>query len=415
MFDYFDIAKVLVVAPLRVANNVWKQETEKWEHLNGLKISVATGTEKERLAALRQKADIYVINRENVVWLLEQKNLPFDYDCLVVDELSSFKSHQSKRFRALVKARPSVKRVIGLTGTPSSNGLMDLWSEFRLLDLGQRLYRFIGQYRNQFFVPDKRNGQVIFSYKPLPNAEEQIYERISDITISMRAVDHLQMPELLTVEHKVGLSAKEREQYEVLKKELTVNLENENITAANAAALSNKLSQMANGAVYNDDGDVTHIHDRKLDELEDLIEQANGKPALIAYWYQHDLARIMERLRKLHIPFAHLDKQGTIEMWNRGELPVALIHPASAGHGLNLQSGGSTIIWFGITWSLELYSQTNARLWRQGQTAETVVIHHILTESTIDERIMEALASKDRTQSALIDAVKANIATEALC
>jgi len=409
MFDYFDISKVLVVAPLRVANNIWKQETEKWEHLHGLKISVATGTETQRMSALRQKADVYVINRENVVWLLEQKSLPFDYDCLVLDELSSFKSHQTKRFRSLIKARPGVKRVIGLTGTPSSNGLMDLWAEFRLLDLGQRLYRFIGQYRDQFFVPDKRNGQVIFSYKPLPNAESKIYERISDITISMKAVDHLQMPELLAVEYKASLSSKEREHYDVLRKELTVNLENDDITAANAAALSNKLSQMANGAVYNDDGGVTHIHDRKLDELEDLIEQANGKPVLVAYWFRHDLARIIERLNKLHIPFAQLDKPKDIERWNNGELSVALIHPASAGHGLNLQSGGNTIIWFGLTWSLELYQQTNARLWRQGQTAETVVVHHIIAKGTIDERVMKALSEKDRTQTALIEAVKANL------
>ena len=409
MFDYFDVGKVLVIAPLRVCTNVWKQEAEKWEHLRGLRVSVAVGTERERLAALRVKADVYVVNRENTQWLIEKSSVPFDFDMLVVDELSSFKNHQAKRFRSLMKVRPKVKRVVGLTGTPSSNGLMDLWAEFRLLDMGKRLGRFIGQYRIDYFVPDRRNGQAIFSYKPLPNAEKRIYERIGDITISMKAVDHLEMPELLTVEHKVSLSAAERKRYDDLKQELVLSLDGEEVTAANAAALSGKLSQMANGAVYSDDGGVIKIHDAKLDELEDLIEQSNGNPALIAYWYQHDKARIEERLRKLHIPFTQLDPSDSITRWNRGELPVALIHPASAGHGLNLQTGGSTIIWFGLTWSLELYQQTNARLWRQGQTAETVVIHHIITEQTIDEQIMRALAHKDKTQSALIEAVKANL------
>lgn len=409
LYDYFDVSKVLVIAPLRVCTNVWKQETEKWSHLQGLKVSVAVGTEQERLAALSAKSDIYVLNRENTQWLVEKSGVPFDFDMLVIDELSSFKNHQSKRFRSLMKVRPKVKRIVGLTGTPSSNGLMDLWAEFRLLDMGRRLGRFIGKYRTDYFLPDKRNGQVIFTYKPLPNAEKRIYDKIGDITISMNATDHLQMPELLMVEHKVQLSESERERYEKLKRDLVLTLKDGEVTAANAAALSGKLCQMANGAVYGDDGDVIGIHDRKLDELEDLIEQANGKPVLVAYWFKHDLERIVERFQKLHIPFAHLDKQGTIEMWNRGELPVALIHPASAGHGLNLQSGGSTLIWYGLTWSLELYQQTNARLWRQGQQSETVVIHHILTEDTIDSQIMAALAKKDKTQADLIAAVKANL------
>lgn len=328
---------------------------------------------------------------------------------LVIDELSSFKNYQSKRFRSLMKVRPKVKRVVGLTGTPSSNGLMDLWAEFRLLDMGQRLGRFIGKYRTDYFLPDKRNGQVIFTYKPLPDAEKRIYAKIDDITISMNVTDHLQMPELLMVEHKVQLSESERERYDKLERDLVLTLKDSEVTAANAAALSGKLCQMANGAVYGDDGEIIEFHDRKLDELEDLIEQANGKPVLVAYWFQHDKARITNRIQKLHIPFAHLDKRGTIEMWNRGELPVALIHPASAGHGLNLQAGGSTLIWYGLTWSLELYQQTNARLWRQGQQSETVVIHHILTEDTIDSQIMAALAKKDKTQADLIAAVKANL------
>ena len=409
LYDFFDVGKVLVIAPLRVCTNVWKQEAEKWAHLRRISVSVAVGTELERLAALRTKADIYVLNRENVQWLIEKSGVPFDFDMMVIDELSSFKNHQSKRFRSLMKVRPRVKRIVGLTGTPSSNGLLDLWAQFRLLDMGQRLGRFIGKYRTDYFQPDKRNGQVIFTYKPLPNAEEQIYEKIGDITISMKATDHLQMPELLTVNHTVDLSDDERERYEELQRNLVLTLINGEVTAANVAALSGKLCQMANGAVYGDNGEVNEIHTQKLNELEDLIEQANGKPVLVAYWFQHDKARISERLAKMHIPFAHLEKKDTIAMWNRGELSVALIHPASAGHGLNLQAGGSTLIWFGLTWSLELYQQTNARLWRQGQQADTVVIHHIITKCTIDEQILIALQRKDKTQSALIDAVKAQL------
>ena len=409
LFDSFEAHRILVIAPLRVARDTWPEELQKWEHLSELQFSVAVGTEAERKSALWKRADVYIINRENVEWLIEESGLPFDFDMLVIDELSSFKNHQSKRFRSLMKVRPRVKRVVGLTGTPSSNGLMDLWAQFRLLDMGQRLGRFIGKYRTDYFVPDKRNGQVIFSYKPLPNAEERIYDNIKDITISMNATDHLKMPELLTVEHKVKLSETERERYDELKHDLVLTLASGEVTAANAAALSAKLCQMANGAVYGDEGAVIEIHDRKLDELEDLIEQANGKPVLVAYWFQHDKARIAERLQKLSIPFAHLDKPDTMAKWNNGELPVVLIHPASAGHGLNLQAGGSTLIWYGLTWSLELYQQTNARLWRQGQSAETVVIHHILTENTIDGQIMAALAKKDKTQADLIAAVKANL------
>ena len=409
MFDYFDVGKVLVIAPLRVCTNVWRQEAEKWAHLQGLRISVAIGTEYERLAALRAKADVYVLNRENIQWLIDESRLPFDYDMVVIDELSSFKNHQSKRFRSLMKVRPKVKRVVGLTGTPTSNGLMDLWAEYRLLDMGQRLGRFIGQYRTDYFVPDKRNGQVIFSYKPLPDAEKRIYDKIADITISMKATDHLNMPELISCEYEVKLSEEELQRYNDLKSRLVLQIPDGEITAANAASLSGKLCQIANGAIYTDDGDAIAIHDRKLDALEDLIEAANGKPVMVAYWFRHDLARISERLRRLHIPFSQIDTPESIRRWNAGELPIALVHPASAGHGLNLQSGGSAIIWFGLTWSLELYQQTNARLWRQGQKAETVVVQHIVAKGTIDERILSALSTKDRTQSALIAAVKAEL------
>lgn len=406
--DSFLIRKVLVIAPLRVARDTWPAEIEKWDHLHGLTYSVAVGSEQERRAALLRTADVYIINRENVRWLVEESGLPFDYDMVVVDELSSFKSYQAKRFRSLLKVRPAVKRIVGLTGTPSSNGLMDLWAEFRLLDMGKRLGRFITHYRSCFFTPDKRNGQVVFSYKPLPGAEDEIYRLISDITISMKAADHLKMPECVLNEVKVGLSEKEREIYDTFKRELVVSLGGHEIDAGNAAALSNKLSQMANGAVYGENKQVLTIHDRKLDALEDLIEAANGKPVLIAYWYRHDLERIRERIQKLHIPFSMMDTSESIRRWNRGELPIGLVHPASAGHGLNLQAGGSTLVWFGLTWSLELYQQTNARLWRQGQKS-TVVIHHIIAGGTIDERIMAALRKKEKSQAALIDAVRADL------
>lgn len=409
LFDSFEIHKVLVIAPLRVARDTWPAEIEKWDHLSGLIVSVAVGTEAERKAAMKKQADIYVINRENVQWLIDQSGLPFDFDTIVVDELSSFKNYQAKRFRSLMKVRPTVSRMIGLTGTPSSNGLMDLWAEFRLLDMGKRLGRFITAYRNNYFMPDKRNGQVIFSYKPLPGAEAAIYKAISDITISMKSTDYLPMPELVSSEYTVRLSDEEEERYEEMKRDLVLQLPDGDITAANAASLSNKLCQMANGAVYDDTGEVLPVHDQKLDALEDIIEAAGGKPILVAYWFKHDLKRIEERLKMLKVPYSRMDTTDSIKRWNAGMLPVGLIHPASAGHGLNLQSGGSCIVWYGLTWSLELYQQTNARLWRQGQTSETVVVQHIVTKGTIDERILKALSAKDHTQSALIAAVKADL------
>ncbi len=305
-----------------------------------------------------------------------------------------------------MKVRPKIKRVVGLTGTPSSNGLMDLFAEFKVLDMGERLGRLIGQYRNQYFQPDKRNGQIIYSYKPLSYAEKAIYDKISDI--SMKATDHLKMPELVSTEYPVKLSDKECEKYEDMKSELVVELGGNEITAANAAALLNKLSQMANGAVYTDEREIVEIHERKLDALEDIIESMNGKPLLVAYWFKHDLERICTRLQNLHIPFSRLDTEQNIRDWNSRKYPVALIHPASAGHGLNLQEGGSTLVWFGLTWSLELYQQTNARLYRQGQK-NTVVIQHIITENTVDERILKALQRKDKTQAALIYALKAEV------
>ena len=400
----FEVGKVLVIAPLRVARDTWSTEIHKWDHLKGLTYSIVIGTVDERKSALKKKAHIYLINRENVSWLIEESGFPFVFDMVVIDELSSFKSYQAKRFRSLLKVRPKLKRIVGLTGTPSSNGLMDLWAEFRVLDLGKRLGRFITHYRNTYFQPDKRNGMVIYSYKPLPGAEDAIYEQISDMTISMKAVDHLNMPECVFNEVSVSLSKEERSKYDTLRDDLILSIGESEIDAANAASLSNKLSQMANGAVYGSDQSVIKIHDHKLDALEDLIESANGKPVLVAYWFKHDLERIKARFKVREIKTSK-----DITDWNDGKIPVAVIHPASAGHGLNLQAGGSTLIWFGLTWSLELYQQTNARLWRQGQKSATVVIHHIVTEDTIDELILKALHKKEKSQNALIDAVRVTL------
>ena len=409
MYDTFEVSKVLIVAPLRVAKVTWSDEIDKWDHLSHLTYSVAVGSEKERLSALKKKADLYMINRENLQWLIEKSGLPFDYDMVVLDELSSFKSWQSKRFRAFMKVRPKLQRVVGLTGTPSSNGLMDLFAEFKCLDMGERLGRFITQYRNAFFIPDRMNGQVVYSYKLRPFAEEEIYRRIGDITISMKALDHLKMPELIENRYPVYMDDGEKQQYESMKKNLILPyLENEAITAANAAALSGKLCQMANGAVYSDEGSVVHIHDRKLDALEDIIEAAQG-PILLCYWFKHDLERITKKLDELKVEYARISSDGSIRMWNEGKFQVGLIHPASAGHGLNLQAGGNHIVWFGLTWSLELLEQTNARLWRQGQRAETVVVQYLVTAGTIDERILDAISKKEKDQNALIDAVKAQL------
>ena len=399
----FEVRKVLIVAPLRVARDTWPAEIHKWDHLRSLTYSVAVGTETERMTALMTKANLHIINRENLDWLINKSGLPFDYDMVVIDELSSFKSHQSKRFRSLLKVRPRLKRIVGLTGTPSSNGLMDLWAEFRILDMGERLGRFITGYRERFFLPDKRSAQMVYSYKPAPGAEQSIYDRISDITISMKSCDFLTMPECVINEVAVRMDAREKQIYDSLRQTMVAKLEGKEIDAVNAASLSGKLLQIANGAVYDDDRKYHHIHDRKLDALEDIIEAANGKPVLVAYWYKHDLQRIRQRFSVREIK-----SSADILDWNAGKIPVAVIHPASAGHGLNLQSGGNTMVWFGLTWSLELYQQTNARLWRQGQK-DTVVIHHIIAKDTIDERVMAALRKKEQTQTALIDAVRAEL------
>lgn len=410
MFDRFEVTKVLVIAPLRVANTVWSDEIEQWAELRHLRYSKIVGTPRKRKVALQKDADIYIVNRENLPWLVEQCSPYFKWDMVVIDELSSFKSWQSKRFKAFMAMRPYMKRIVGLTGTPSSNGLMDLFAEFKVIDGGERLGRFIGEFRSRYFEEGRRNGNIVYEYIPMDYAECQIQDKISDITISMKALDYLEMPELISTKKLVRMTEKEKEKYIQFKKEYVLSeIDGLEVTAANAASLTNKLVQLSNGAVYSDDHMVVTLHEQKLDALEDILESANGEPVLVAYWFKHDLARIMGRLEKLKVKSRVLKTEEDIREWNKGNVPVGLLHPAGAGHGLNLQKGGHHLVWFGLTWSLELYQQTNARLWRQGQEAETVVIQHIVTEGTIDEEILKALENKDAQQERLIEAVKAQV------
>ena len=403
MHNRFEITKALVIAPLRVAENVWDAEAKKWDHLKHLRIVKVLGSKSERIQALNTSADIYVINRENTKWLVDYYQKDWPFDLLVLDELSSFKSHRAKRFKALRKVRPLCKRVVGLTGTPAPNGLLDLWSQVYLLDSGKRLGKTITGYRERYFLPDKRNRHVVFSYKPKAGAEEAIYERLSDICISMKNKDYLNIPERIDNIVPVKLPPKNMEQYRQLERELLLPLLEGDVVAGSAAVLTNKLLQMTGGTVYDEDGGVQEIHDEKLNALEDLIEAANGKPVLIYYAYRHELYRIQKRF-----DCRVLDKPQDIEDWNKGEVPVMLAHPASAGHGLNLQDGGSTIIWFGLPWSLELYQQANARIHRQGQR-NTVVVHHLVAKGTIDEDVMQVLKNKEAGQEALLQAVKARV------
>ena len=403
MFDYFDAVKVLVIAPLRVAENVWDTEALKWEHLKHLKIAKILGTEKERIQGLNATADIYVINRENVKWLVDRCGKHWPFDMVVIDELSSFKSHQAQRFKALRKVRPLIKRVVGLTGTPAPNGLIDLWSQVYLLDGGKRLGKTITGYRERYFLPDKRNQHMVFTYKPKEDAEAAIYEKLSDICVSMKAEDYLKLPERINNIIPIHLPKKAKAKYDQLERDLLLPLVDTDVVADTAAVLANKLLQMANGAVYDEHGGVQKIHDAKLKALEDVIEAANGKPVLIFYAYKHDLARIQK-----HFKVRTLDTSEDINAWNKGEVPIMLAHPASAGHGLNLQAGGSTIVWFGLTWSLELYSQANARLYRQGQR-QNVIIHHLVAKDTMHEDVMRVLENKEAGQAALLQAVKARV------
>ena len=406
MYDYFDVAKVLVIAPLRVASTTWEEEVEKWDHLKDLRISKVLGSEKQRVAALYKKADIYIINRENVTWLVNWFDADWPFDMVVIDELSSFKSSKAQRFKSLKKVRPFIKRLVGLTGTPAPNGLIDLWPQIYLLDGGERLGKTVTGYREKFFLPDKRNQIMVYTWKLKEGAQDTIYEKLSDICVSMKAKDYLELPERMDNVIPVELPKKAKEQYDRLEKELILSVEDADVLAGSAAVLANKLLQVANGAVYDEDGEVKHIHDEKLKALDELMEAASGKPVLVFYGYQHDKDRLLHHLKKLKPRLLQSDKD--IKDWNQGKVQVLLAHPASAGHGLNLQTGGNIIIWFGLTWSLELYQQANARLWRQGQK-QTVVIHHIIAKDTIDERVMKALEDKDVSQAALIEAVKARM------
>ena len=413
MFDSFDVGKTLVIAPLRVAKTVWPEERETWEQASFLQMSVMVGSAKQREAALAAPADVYVVNRENVKWLvdyLEKRRIPWPFDMVVIDELSSFKNHQSQRWKALKKVRSKIQRIVGLTGTPAGNGLMDLWAETCLIDNGQRLGRFIGRYREAYFRAAGMNPYtgVVFNYVPLPGAEEAIYSRISDISVSMKALDYLDMPDQVAVRHYVDMDASERAAYDNMRDDLLVKLGDDTIDAANAAVLSGKLLQMANGAIYNDAHEMKKLHDKKLEALADLIEQANGQNVLVAYWFQHDHERIREYLTELGYAPRDLKTDADIADWNAGKIQVGMISPASAGHGLNIQKGGHILIWFSLVWSLEMYQQTNARLWRQGQK-EVVTIHHILTRDTVDEDVLKALEKKDTTQQNLIVAVKAHL------
>ncbi len=400
LLDFFDIGRVLVVAPIRVARDTWPKEIAKWSDLTGLSYSVVVGTEKERRAALQRPAFIYICNREVVSWIVDEGY--FNFDCLVIDELSSFKSHQAKRFKSLKKVRGTCKRIIGMTGTPGD--LLSLWSQIYLLDGGARLERFITAYRDRYFVPDKRNREVIFSYKPKEGAEDAIYKKISDICISMKAADYLNLPDKVISNVEVEMDEKEQQMYDQLKADLILPFADGDIDAQSAVGLSNKLLQMSTGDVYDENGNTKHVHDRKLDAVEDLIEAANGKPVLIAYWFKSTREALINRFGAVPI-----DTPEDIKRWNNNEIPVAIIHPASAGHGLNLQEGGAChLIWVTLPWSLELYDQCNGRLYRNGQT-NTVTIQHVITKGTIDEDVLAALETKNCTQDAIIEAVKARI------
>ncbi|SDT85784.1 DEAD/DEAH box helicase [Schaalia radingae] len=403
LFDDFAVDRVLIVAPLRVARDTWPDEIRKWDHLKGLSYSVIVGTREERIEALKADADVYIVNRENIPWLVNTvRGWPFDM--IILDEMSSFKNHQSKRFKALRKARPHVRRIVGLTGTPAPNGLLDLWAQYRLLDEGVRLGTRITKYRDRYFDPDKRSQTQIFTYKPKPGGENAIYERIRDITLSMKTSDHLQLPPVTYTRRVVTMSPGEQQVYDRLKRDMVVSLGGSVVDAANAAVLSGKLLQLASGAIYSDDGEPLVVHSRKLDALEDIVEAANGQPVMVAYWFKHDAERILERFPSA----VELKSSEDFHRWNAGNIPLALIHPASAGHGLNLQHGGHILVWFSLTWSLELYQQANARLYRQGQSWPVSVVH-VVCSGSIDEQVLDALERKDTSQSALVDAVRASL------
>lgn len=404
MFDYFDVARVLVIAPKRVAEDTWSREMEKWDHTKGLKIAKVLGDQRQRIRALNEDADIYVINRENVEWLVNYYKKDWIFDMVVVDELSSFKSSKSKRFRALKKVRPFIKRFVGLTGTPAPNSLLDLWSQLYLMDGGERLGKTVGAYRHKYFTAGARNGHIVYEWRLQDGAEEAIHEKISDICVSMLAKDHLKMPDRVNNIVKLSMPAPIQKKYKKLEKELLLPFSDSDVVADTAAVLSNKLLQLANGAIYDENNDVQPLHDIKLDALEDIHEQAAGNPVLVFYKYKHDISRIKERFKKAKV----LETAKDIERWNNGKIDMLLCHPASAGHGLNLQDGGHIIVWYGLTWSLEEYQQANARLHRQGQK-KVVSVNHLVMSGTVDENVMKAIEGKAVGQNALLDAVKARL------
>ena len=400
----FETNRALVIAPVRVARDTWPAEIKKWDHLTGLTVSPIIGTAKQRTTAANRNADIYTIGRENIPWLVKHHGNYWPYDMVIIDELSSFKNPQAKRFKALKKVRPHIRRIIGLTGTPAPNSLLDIWAPFRLIDNGQRLGKFITHYRDQYFLPDKRNGQVIYSWKIRPGADQAIYDNIADITVSMRTTDYLTLPDVTHQHIEVTLAPKEQKMIDTLKNDLVLDIGEDTIDAANAATLSLKLQQLAGGAIYNEEGDIIEVHDQKLQALTELVDQADGNTMLVCYWFKHERDRILATIPGARV----LDTEQDFKDWNAGKVQVGLIHPASAGHGLNLQTGGHIMVWYTTPWSLELYEQANARLHRQGQT-EPVSIIHIDTAGSIDQDVHAALARKDTTQSALIAAVAAEL------
>lgn len=411
-YDYCEIDTVLVIAPKRVAETVWEEEAKKWDHTKHLTFSKIIGTERQRLAALKVKADVHIISRDNIAWLCSLYAAKLPYDMLVIDELSSFKAHQTQRFKSLRLARPWFKRVVGLTGTPAPNGLINLWSQMYLIDRGERLEKTITAYRSRYFRPGASNGYVVYSYNLLSDSERLIQERIKDICISMRAEDYLEMPERIDNFVRVTMPDKLMDAYKKFEQENVITLANEieegmtTVNAVNAAALSNKLLQFANGAMYDENKNVVPIHDLKLEALKEIIEAADGKPVLVAWTYQFDRDRIKNYFRSM-AP-RELKTAEDINDWNAGKVKLMLAHPASAGHGINLQAGGNIIVWYGLTWSLELYQQFNARLYRQGQKQRTI-IHHIVNSGTHDEDVVRALKSKDKTQNNLMNSIKAKL------
>lgn len=407
--DYFEAEKVLVIAPLRVADDTWAREIHKWDHLGHLRISKVLGSVDQRRKALKADADIWVINRENVEWLVGEYGSKWPFDTVVIDELSSFKNHQSKRFKALRRIRPMIKRLIGLTGTPAPNSLLDLWAPVYLLDQGERLGKTITAYRDRYFLPGERSGHVVYNWKQKQESEERIYEAIGDIAVSMKAEDWLELPERIDRTVTVRLAGKAAELYKKLELELLIEYADADVVAQTAAVLSNKLLQMASGAVYDEDRGVKQIHDAKLDALEDVIEAANGKPVMVFYNYQHSLSRIQQRFPQAQILRKGKDGNEDIRAWNNDEIPLLLLHPKSAGHGLNLQeSSCRTVVWFDQIWSLEEDQQANARVHRQGVKHNIVVIR-LVAEGTMDEDAVAALERKATGQDALMDAVKARI------